>query len=79
MAPTEKDPIMPPTLKMATAKLHTTVFVPERKGSPYRSSDTLWKNVRSFYQTPEKGGKRLDVAVFNKPYVIYDGSNSIKV
>lgn len=51
MAPTEKDPIIPPTLKMATAKLHTMVLAPGLKGSPYRSMDTLLKNLRSFCPT----------------------------
>lgn len=51
MAPTEKDPAIPPTLKMATAKLHTMVLLPGLKGSPYRSIDTFWKNLRSFCPT----------------------------
>lgn len=61
MAPTEKDPTIPPTLKMATAKLHTMVLLPGLKGSPYRSIDTFWKNLRSF--CPAEGGKAFGFTI----------------
>lgn len=48
MAPTEKDPAIPPTLKMATVTLNTVVTDPGLNSSPYRSLDAFWKNLRSF-------------------------------
>lgn len=48
---------MPPTLKMATAKLHTMVVAPSLKGSPDLSLDTFLKKLRNFCQTPEEGEK----------------------
>lgn len=53
MAPTQRDPIMPPTLKMATEKLHTMMLVCSLNDSPYRWSDTFWKNLRSFCSVKE--------------------------
>lgn len=66
MAPTENEPIIPPTLKMATAKLHTIVLAPELKGSPYRSKDTLWKNLRSFCKKRQVLGFEVAEEVFAK-------------
>lgn len=67
MAPTEKEPAMPPTLKMATAKLHTIVMALSLKGSPYRSIDTFRKKMRSLCRTDGIKQQRMRYL-----YKIYD-------
>ena len=54
MTPTLKEPTIPPTLKMATATLHTVVHTPRLMGSPYLSIHVSLKKERSFYKGQEK-------------------------